>query len=290
MSAARGLRIAVSSMTNADSFLLDGAPAALDRLHALGVTAVEISQHIRFDESTMPAFLHAKQAQGMGVCAMSVRFDGTQPSPLPPLTAHGQTLKAYSSEEDFDTVVDYCRQLDCRYVRFAGFPGGRLRDESTVCPYMEALEAMAARFAEHGITMCVHNHADEFMKADGRWLLDWAMELAPHLALELDVLNALRCGVEATALLARYAGRVPLLHAQDLLVLPSGAGADAWLKPEYRNVPVGEGSVDWQALCAAAAVAGSEYLIIEQAQFHGRDPYDCIESAVRGLRAALAGA
>lgn len=280
-------QIAVSSMTNADSFLLDGADAALERLRALGVTAVEVSQHIRFDESTVPAFLHARRTLGVGVCAISVRFDGTVPSPLPPLVAHGQTLKAYSSEEDFDTVVDLCRRFGCRYVRFAGFPGGRLRTESTVRPYMEALEAMAARFAAQGITMCVHNHADEFMRADGRLLLDWAMDLAPHLAMELDALNALRCGVDPKALLAQYKGRVPLLHAQDLQVLPSGEGADAWLKPEYRNAPVGEGNVDWPAIVAAAAQAGSEYLIIEQAQFYGRDPYDCIASAVKGLRACL---
>lgn len=287
MSAVAAPQIAVSTMTNADSFLLEGAPAALARLHALGVTAVEVSQHIRFDSEALPAFLAARRELGIDVCALSVRFDGTQPSPLPPLTAHGQTLRALSAEEEFDTIVGCCRQLGCRYVRFAGFPGGRLRSAGDVRPYMAALEAMAARFADQGLTLCVHNHADEFMKAEGRWLLDWALELAPHLALELDVLNALRCGVDPKALLARYAGRVPLLHAQDLLVLPGVEGAEDWLRPEYRFVPVGEGNVDWAALCAAAAAAGSRYLIVEQAQFAGRDPYDCIQSAVRGLQSCL---
>lgn len=275
-------RVAVSSMTNADSFLQEGPATALARLHALGVTAIEISQHIRFDESTIPVFADVCRKLGIDVCAISVHFDGTCSGALPPLMWQGQVLPVLSVEDEFDRIVTLCRQFDCRYVRFAGLPGRLLPDKAALCAYMAALEAAAGRFAQNGITMCMHNHAEEFITREGRWLLDWAMELAPHLAIELDVLNALHGGVQPQLLLDRYAGRVPLLHIQDRKAVSTN-GADEW-----HSAPAGEGSIDWPAVCAAAVQADAEYLIIEQGRFYGRDPYDCIGSAARFLTGCLA--
>lgn len=276
--------IAVSSMTNASAFLREGVGAAMEQLSHLGISHLEISQHIRFDEDTIPEFLEASRKWGIGICAISCRFDGTTENPVPEFQWQGHPLKIWSAETDFDQLVQLCRLFGCKYLRFAGFPGMALRSAAQVCAYMNALEAMAARFADYGITLCVHNHADEFMMVDGKWLISWAMELAPHLQMELDVKNAFVCGVDPCDLLDRFSGRVPLIHVQDLQVYPSGEGKNAWMKPEYRGVPAGQGNINWSKISASAKYAGAQYLIIEQSLFYGQDPYACINAAANTLR------
>lgn len=123
------------------------------------------------------------------------------------------------------------------------------------------------------------------MRVDGKWVMEWALELAPHLLFEIDVLNAQKCGINPVDLLGWCSGRAPLLHLQDLKVCAPETGE--WMKPEYRGVAVGEGNLNMQAICRAAAEAGSQYLIVEQASFYGRNPYDCIRDSVLALKKCL---
>lgn len=279
------MRIAVSTMTNAASFLEDGTAVAMRKLKACGVDCVEVSQHIRFDEETVPKFIRAGQELGIQVCALSTGYSGTIPSPMPPLFHQGQPLKTYSAREDFVVLVELCRKFRCRYVRFAGFPGAQMKCAEDVKAYMADVEELSCRFAAEGIGFCAHNHADEFMRVDGKWVLEWALELAPHLLFEVDVLNAQKCGINPVDLLGWCAGRAPLLHLQDLKVCAPESGE--WMKEEYRGVSIGEGNLNISAISRAAARAGSEYLIVEQAAFYGKDPYDCIRDSVQALKKHL---
>lgn len=280
-----GMKIAVSTMTNATSFLEDGTAAAMRKLKDCGVDCVEVPQHIQFDETTIPEFVTAGQETGIQVCALSTGYSGTIPTPMPPLCHNGQLLKVYSASEDFDLLVELCQKFQCKYVRFAGFPGAQMKSEHDVRTYMAGVEEMACRFASAEIGFCAHNHADEFMRIGGKWVLEWAMELAPHLQFEIDVLNAQKCGINPVELLGWCEGRVPLVHLQDLQVCAPEHGE--WMKEEYRGAPVGEGNLNIPAIRNAAAQAGCQYLIIEQAVFYGRDPYECIQSSVNNLKKYL---
>ena len=59
--------IAVSSMTNANAFLREGVGPAMEKLSQLRISHLEISQHIRFDEDTIPQFLEASRKWGIGI-------------------------------------------------------------------------------------------------------------------------------------------------------------------------------------------------------------------------------
>lgn len=284
----RAPEIAISSMTTADAFSSEGVGFVLAQLGALGFGFLEISQHIHFGSETIPEFLRGSESGEMGICAISCRFDGGIPSPIPEFVCGGIKAKVWQLETDYRELVALCHRFHCRYLRFAGFPGMALTEEKAVFAYMKELEAMAARLHGDGIQLCVHNHADEFMKVNDKWLLRWAMELAPHLRMELDVRNAFVCGVNPCDLLREFAGRVPLLHIQDIQVCPSGIDADAWLHPEYRGVAAGQGNINWQDVCMAACAAGSEYLIVEQGRFYGENPFHCAQVAARTLRQCLA--
>ena len=278
-------KIAVSSMTNADSFIREGAEAALLKLKTLGCEAVEVSQHIQFDEASIRAFLSCRESLGMEVCALSARYEGSIPWEIGNLMHGDMVLKAYSLEKDFNTLVSICHQCDCHYIRFATLPGRQMFTKEDVITYMEGLEETCLRYEKEGIHICVHNHADEFLRIQGKWILDWALELAPHLFYELDALNALRCGIDPVSLIKHLGGRLKLMHLQDLRIAPAKASQPVLMGPElYQGCALGDGNLDLGRICQAAVEAGCEYLIIEQAAFYGEDPYVCIEKSIKTLK------
>lgn len=279
------LKIAVSSMTNCDSFIKEGAHVAMEKLSKLGVHSIEISQHIQFNEETIPEFVEAQKEFNMDFCAMSFRFAGTVPMAIPKMDHEGIQLKTYTAEEDFDEIVALCEKFGCKYVRYASIPGRQFFSLEDVRKYMEAAEAMALRFEEKGIRMCVHNHVDEFIVIGGKTVFDWSLELAPHLYYEIDVLNAQKAGLNPANLIKKYGKRGRLLHMQDQRILP-GDPAEPFLHgpKQFQGCEIGEGLLDMKAIVEAAREAESEYLIIEQGQFYGRDPYESIGISVEALR------
>ena len=155
-----------------------------------------------------------------------------------------------------------------------------------VLSYMEKAEKMAVRLEAEGIHFAAHNHAEEFLKVNGKTIFDWSLELAPHLYYEIDVLNIFRTGQNPVSFIEKCGKRAALLHMQDLRIKP--------IEPEdpkmivgaelYQACEVGEGLIDWKSILNAAKHAGSEYLVIEQGKFWGRNPYNCIETSLNTLK------
>lgn len=272
-------QIALNTMVVTECFHGENFETILKKLARLGVEAVEISQHIPFAQTD--AFLLDRPGVP-GVCGFSVQMDGPVANPVPPMTFEGRTLPTYAAHRDFEAVAALCRQLRCPYVRYAGLPGTALTHKETLLAYLEDLEELALAYREEGLELCLHNHAEEFIRVEGRWLLEWVLEQAPHLMLELDLLNAQKVGVSPVALLDLCAGRTPLVHLQDLAVLPSPSGE--WMKPLVTPVPLGQGNLPLREIWQAACRAGVKYLVIEQWPLGGLDPYQAAAASVKALK------
>lgn len=272
-------QIALNTMVVADCFHEENFETILKKVARLGVASVEISQHIPFAQTDV--FL-MDQPDMPGVCGFSVQMDGPVANPVPPMYFEGRPLPTYSARKDFEGVAALCRQLHCPYVRYAGLPGAALTQKETLLAYLEDLEDLALAYREEGLGLCLHNHAEEFIRVEGKWLLEWALERAPHLMLELDLLNAQKVGVSPAALLERCAGRAPLVHLQDLAVLSSPTGE--WMKPLVTSVPLGQGNLPLKEIWQAACRTGVEYLVIEQWPLGDLDPYQAVAASVKTLR------
>ena len=277
-------KIALNTMVVTDCFHREDLESILKKVARLGVDSVEISQHIPF--AGTDAF-RMKQTGMPGVCGFSVQMDGPVENPVPPMTFEGKPIETFGARRDFARVVELCRQMDCPYLRFAGLPGAALTDWETLAAYLEDLEELALEYRQAGLNLCLHNHTDEFIRVKGKWLLDWVLEQAPHLQLELDLLNAQKAGVSPVALLERCAGRAPLVHLQDMGVFPSPKGE--WMRPEFRSVALGQGNLPLGEIWRTACRTGVEYLVIEQWPLYGRDPYREIAVSAAALRTLAQG-
>jgi sugar phosphate isomerase/epimerase len=128
-----------------------------------------------------------------------------------------------------------------------------------------------------GLQFAYHNHNFEFAPLDGTNLYNILLENTDStlVKFEFDVFWARFAGTDPVEVLGRLAGRVPLLHAKDMV---AGEGrADA---------PIGEGTMPWTEILSAAATAGVEYYIVEQD--HPRNPLRDTGESFKNLKKLLA--
>lgn len=107
----------------------------------------------------------------------------------------------------------------------------------------------------HGLQLCFHNHAGEFVRIGGMYGLDLLYENtdAELVQAELDLYWVKKGGEDPARYMQKYAGRVPLLHIKDM-------AADA----EGTFTEFGTGIIDWDAIFAVAPAVGAQWYIVEQ--------------------------
>jgi sugar phosphate isomerase/epimerase len=271
-------RIGVQAMMLKREFEADGAYTTLKRLNELGFNVVEISQ-ISMSEANVGEIGRARAEFGMEIAALSAALET-------PVGTPGDSLM-----NDFDKIVADCMRLACRLVRIGMMPFWAMASKKALLDFCNRSNEMAARFADHGIALYYHNHHIEFAKYDGRYVLDIIRESAPLMKFELDVHWIHRGGKDPVSVLKDYAGLVDLVHLKDYRIgqLPQNAfellqagDRQAFMKAfegVVQFAEVGEGNLDFKAIIDQSLSSGAKYLLIEQDNQYGRDPFDCVAAS-----------
>ncbi len=120
--------------------------------------------------------------------------------------------------------------------------------------------------ADQGLILTYHNHASEFARqSDGRSALEVLFDAtaSDEVQFLLDVFFADYSGFDPCELLARFAGRVPQIHFNDMM--PAGRGASGLGEQAMRySSELGTGCMDLPAIYRAAISAGVDWIVIEQ--------------------------
>ena len=53
---------------------------------------------------------------------------------------------------------------------------------------------------------------------------------------------------------------------------------------ERRFAEIGEGNLNWPAILAAAESAGVAYMLVEQDNCYGKNPFDCLAKSYQNLK------
>lgn len=123
----------------------DGMYAVLERLAAMDLHAVEVSQ-IPMDETNTAALERGVKELGIEVGALSVALKA------------GPTATGDNLEEHYDKVVADCRRLGTRFVRIGMMPFTAMVSKEACEAWAAEVEPAASRLAADGITLCYHNH------------------------------------------------------------------------------------------------------------------------------------
>lgn len=161
--------------------------------------------------------------------------------------------------------------FDCRYVGLGGHAFGEYTME-TVENFARIYGPITQILKENGKTFMYHNHAREFANVEGRVVLDRIAELVPDMGMTLDTYWVQVGGGDPAQWLEKFSGRVPCIHLKDCAY-------------EQKMVPIGEGNINFDRVFQMAEAAGTEYMLVEQDNCNGEDPFDCLARSYKYLKA-----
>jgi sugar phosphate isomerase/epimerase len=178
-------------------------------------------------------------------------------------------------EQDAEAAIAELQTLGCSYAVIPFLGQERRGNAAALRMLATSFNEWAERCQAAGLGFAYHNHDFEFATLPGAagTTFDLFVEATdPALVtFELDIYWAQVAGVDPIALLGRLSGRVPLVHLKD-----RAAGETP------TDAPVGEGTIDWAPVLAAAEAAGTEWYIVEQD--HPNDALTDVATSLRNLQ------
>jgi sugar phosphate isomerase/epimerase len=202
---------------------------------------------------------------------------------------HGTNLKPVSIHMDSKVVTlgsddELARALDS--FKKAGFafavmpylPPAERGGLDVIKKLADKLNKVGERCRATGLRLCYHNHAFEFEPMGGSSPFQVLMEGtdAKLMALELDLFWVSVAGQDVASTLAKYKGRVPLVHLKDKAKDTPDRFNEAVARTAFKEV--GGGTMDWPKILRAAEAAGVEHYFVEQDQTPG-DPVESLRQS-----------
>jgi sugar phosphate isomerase/epimerase len=149
--------------------------------------------------------------------------------------------------EQLDRLVEGAASLGARRFALSGASGKNLTkegkpDEEVLKKKVETIARLAKRCRDAGLQLVYHNHVAEFA-AGGIEIEALLQRTNPELVFLLfDIGHAFRAGADVVAFFARHHARIDAMHLRDIR--------------DKKQVPLGQGELDFAGLAAAAAKTG----------------------------------
>ena len=175
---------------------------------------------------------------------------------------------------NFDFSVDFHKTCGCSVAGLGAIPTwDGVNTKQQALNITEDLNKIARKFKEHGITFAYHNHAIEFKKIAGKYLMDYFLELG-EFDFIIDVYWLAVAGINPAEFIRKNAKKIKMIHYKDLKVKGNGAAI----------CEVMEGNLDWDDIFAASFESGAEYALVEQDTCDNGDPFKCLETSYNNLK------
>lgn len=178
--------------------------------------------------------------------------------------------------KELDAVIEEHKLWKCRHPAIGGLPNEYFCEDG-VKRFLDELAPIAERLAAEGMDFSYHNHNHELARHGRRtWLAALYEDGSPSVVkAEIDTYWIQAGGGDPAAWIRKCAGREPLLHLKDMCVTSTR---------EQRFAEIGEGNLNWTAILKAAEEGGVEYMLVEQDNCFGRDPFESLAISCRFLK------
>jgi len=177
-------------------------------------------------------------------------------------------------KDDTDAVIAEHRIMGAKYIGIGAMPGGYERNATGVRNFIAEFTPAAEKIHAAGMTLMYHNHDFEYEKYDGKLMMDYLAEEFPKIGFTLDTYWVQAGGADPAAWLKKLSGRVGVIHYKDM----------AWAGGKQRMAEVMEGNLNWGSIIDATLSAGVEYVMVEQDDCYGADPFTCLKTSFDNLR------
>ncbi|MBD0380773.1 sugar phosphate isomerase/epimerase family protein [Paenibacillus sedimenti] len=174
-------------------------------------------------------------------------------------------LKAIGAHVSLDNLrnnlqgeIDYLLTLGAKYIICPGVFNEERQTAEQWLKLIAEFETFAAEAKKQGLQFLYHNHDFEFhVNIEGEFVFDaiYAKTGENAINVEMDVCWVQFAGQDPLAYIAKYAGRLPLVHFKDFSKDEDG---------KIITLELGLGNVDLKKVITAAEQAGVEWLVVEQ--------------------------
>ncbi|MCL2837709.1 MAG: sugar phosphate isomerase/epimerase [Oscillospiraceae bacterium] len=133
--------------------------------------------------------------------------------------------------------------------KFLVCPRAEFSRRDDVYELIDILNNAASEAKKHGLILAYHNHAREFEKIDGEYILDLLIKHVPDLALEIDVFWVKYAGLDPVKYIKQCGDRASLVHLKQI-------------NGDKKNVDFSDGVIDMFEIISASKYA--KHFIVEQ--------------------------
>ena len=157
----------------------------------------------------------------------------------------------------------------CKYVGLGWFDF----NENSCDNFIKEYGPVARALKNHGRYFMYHNHDQEFKKENCKLIIERLAEItAPdEMGFTLDTFWVQAGGGDPAQWLERLSGRVPCIHLKDYAY-------------GRKMAVIGEGNINFDRVFEKAESAGTEYMLVEQDDCNGEDPFDCLKRSFEYLK------
>ena len=225
---------------------------SLARVADIGYKTVQISGVCEFEPEWLKSEL---DKNGLKCVLTHWGYDEIKNEPLKAIEAH--------------------KIFGCNYIGLGSMPGGV--KEENLENFVNDYKNSANILKENGFKLFYHNHHWEFSRCkDGELIFDKILKsFSPdELGITFDTYWAQYGGACPSLWLKKLRGRIECIHLKDMEIVGD----------EQRMAPVGYGNINFEKVVSSAEYAGAKYLLVEQDNCYGKDPFECLKMSYEYLK------
>lgn len=175
---------------------------------------------------------------------------------------------------DTDKMIADRKVYGCTMPGIGGLPEDARTSKEGILQFMKDANLVSDKLAAQGMTFTYHNHAFEFVKVDGRNIMDYILELAnDNFKLMVDVFWLAVAGINPGKFIRDYKEMIGGIHFKDLKVID--------------NLPsmceIMEGNLDWDDIIAACEDVDAKVIYVEQDR-NWVDPFESLRLSYNNLK------
>ncbi|MGG1515298.1 sugar phosphate isomerase/epimerase [Paenibacillus oryzisoli] len=172
------------------------------------------------------------------------------------LKAFGSHISLQRFRDDLQGEIDYLKTIGATYAICPWLDSSTLETAEQWQTLIDELATIAGKVKEQGLSFLYHNHAFEFqVNVNDQFAFDAIYATSSDINVEMDVCWVKFAGQDPLAYIAKYAGRLPLVHFKDFTKDAEG---------KLVTLELGLGEVPLNDVIKEAEKAGVEWLVVEQ--------------------------
>ncbi len=173
--------------------------------------------------------------------------------------------------ENPEQVARDHQAFDCDYVGLGYFSFGKHKKD--IEEFLDSFIPVAEAIKRQDKYFMYHNHAKEFQKIDGKTVMEHLAEHFPAhmMGFTLDTYWVQFAGADPAYWIERLSSRVPCIHLKDQTF-------------DQKMAAVGEGNINFDRVFMSAERAGTKYMLVEQDDCNGENPFDCLKRSYEFLK------